>query len=134
MAKIFISTQFVSMKQLLIIFIVWFFSKIQKFNHLIFVQLAINFLHYLLMYPLVLNLESYCASKCSTKEAALRMEPHSFQYSNIFTRKNEKCYVYLHITYIWSSLSKGHQTVKIMDYCVTIWWFLEIADLYSIVS
>ena len=35
----------------------------------------------------------------------------------IFTRKNKSCYVYLPILYNWSSLSRDHQTVAIMNNC-----------------
>ena len=47
----------------------------------------------------------------------IKIIPRGF---NIFTRKNKRCYVSLPMSYIGSSLSRGHQVVTIMNvkiYC-----------------
>ena len=36
---------------------------------------------------------------------------------NIFNRKSKRCSIYFPVPYNWPSLSRGHQTVTIMNHC-----------------
>ena len=51
---------------------------------------------------------------------------------NIFTWKNKRCYVYLLVPYSCPLLSRGHQTVTIMNhccYCFDGFWKVQVKDI-----